>query len=112
IALECRHGIPVRNPNDRLRSQMKNRVDLVLAQRSFEKVAVLYISPHRLHASDVAGSNQLAARYPVPHETYDIGATFQQSLDKPTANKSRCAGDEDRAVQPEMFRHAQTRHEA
>ena len=100
VALKREHGVAVGDAHDGLRGQMKNGVDLVLAQDALDKVAIPHIAADDIHRVEGARADQLAARHPVAHQANHLGLGREQAAGEPAAQQARSAGDQRGPVAP------------
>src|SRR5215213_1328117 len=113
VRLEGGDGISLRHADDRLCREMEHGVHLVLAQHALQKRLIANVAADRPHPSERAAPHELTLRYPVAHQTHDVGAFGDQSRREPAAEQAGGAGDEGWTVSPEpRSRHSHTFHGA
>jgi hypothetical protein len=75
VAIGHRHGGLCR--------QMEHRRDLVFTQRSLEDLHVADVPAHDANLLDEARAHELGLRYPVAHQTDDLGSLLDQAAHEP-----------------------------
>ena len=68
-------GLRLAIADDRLRGEVEDGVDLVLAEGALEGLEVADVAADDVHADRAApAAHQLALRHPVAHQADDVGA--------------------------------------
>ena len=97
---KSRNRIAIGDADDGLCRQVKDDFDLILAERTFDEIAVDDIAAHGDDLFNAAAAHKFALRNPVAHQAHHICARFKKLLDQPRAEQSCAASDEDRAIAP------------
>src|SRR5262249_53559406 len=112
IGLEGRDRIPVCDGDDGLRSQMNDRINLILAERALDERLVAHAPLNCSDALAKPGTDKFGLRNRVSHETHDIGADRNESFHQPSADQPGGPGDESGTIRPEPASYCQIRHGA
>src|SRR5712692_8585013 len=83
VRFEGRQRTAQRRVHDRLRAEVENGIDLVLADGSFNRLEVLEAAIDDGSPVDVAAADQLALRIPVAHQRDDPRSLVEKPLDQP-----------------------------
>ena len=67
---------------------MNNRVDLILADHTFDERLIGHVTARGPHAIDQSLAHQPTVGRPVALDAYDIRAQIEQSLDQPAADQA------------------------
>src|SRR5262249_36784884 len=106
VGFKRRDGIAIGDADDGLRGQVENGVDFVFAEDAFERRLIAHVAADYFHALDVARSRGFRLRNQIAHQTHDVSARLEQSLDEPSADETGGAGDERWTVFPKaVVRH-------
>ena len=101
IGVESCKGAVVGGTYNRLRRQMKDRLDFVFIDGAFQKLFIFHLSPHNIDPVDDPPLHQAASGNSVPDQPDHVGTGVDQSFCEPRTQKSSAAGYEDVPIGPE-----------
>lgn len=110
VRLERPDRIAVRDPNDRLRREVENGVDLVLAVGAHQERQIGEIAADQADAIQRAAAGQVAQGHLVADQTHDLRAPGDEFGGQSRPEETGAAGDEDRASPPEIVGISGTGH--
>ena len=104
VRVERGDRIAVGDADGRLRRQVEDRRDLVLAERALERLLIAHVAADDADPVEQSGGDQLRARHPVAHQATTSAPGASELPHEPAAEQAGGAGHEDGPVAPERRR--------
>ena len=105
IGFEGGQRITVGDRHDRLRREMKYRVDLIFSEHALQQPAIGHITPDSRDFRVVPGIEKVRAWNPIANNTDHVGAGGNQILDDPRTEEPGRASHENAALFPQCVIH-------